>query len=203
MKYISLTIDDQTITVPAGSTLLAAARRLGISIPTLCHFAGQKTRAVCRICSVQRADNGRMVPACATPVEEGMQIETDNDAVVAARRTLMEFILAEHGRCGEPNCAVEQLAEQLGVSHTRFEAPSRSAEVNRSSDFVMVHPERCIHCDRCVEACGKDQRVIARAGRGATVAVVFDDDRSMGDSSCTGCGDCVAVCPAGGLLEAV
>jgi predicted molibdopterin-dependent oxidoreductase YjgC len=203
MQAVSLTINGQTLCAPAGATILSVARRQGIEIPTLCHLPGHKTRAVCRICVVSLVGSGGMVPACATPVEEGMEIETDCAAVIATRRLLMEFILAEHGECGEPECVIERLADHLGVTETRFQSPEHASSGNLSSDFITVRPELCIHCDRCVQACGKDQQVLARSGRGATVAIAFDDDRSMADSSCTNCGDCIAVCPAGGLLQAL
>ncbi|MDP7301726.1 MAG: 2Fe-2S iron-sulfur cluster-binding protein [Pirellulaceae bacterium] len=203
MQRISLTIDGQDICVPTGTTILSAARRLNISIPTLCHFPGQTVRAVCRICVVELEGTGHLVPACAAPAQDGMKIATDSAAVVAARRVLMEFILAEHGECDNPLCGIEQLAEQIGVSTTRFQATRRAARSDLSSDFVSVQPQLCVHCDRCIQACQRDQQVLARTGRGANVAVAFDDGRSMGESSCTGCGDCVTVCPAGGLLEAV
>ena len=203
MQYVGLTIDGKNINVPVGTTILSAARRLGISIPTLCHFPGHKTRAVCRICVVAIKGTDRMVPACATPVEDGMMIETNSAAGVNARQLLMEFILSEHGECGDPSCGIEQLAEQIGVSTTRFQSPQRAARGNLSSDFVTVRAELCVHCDRCVRACEQDQQVLARMSRGASVTVAFDDDLSMGESSCTTCGDCVAACPAGGLLIGV
>ncbi len=200
MQRVSLTIDGRTISVPPGTSILKAARRLGISIPTLCHLPGQRTRAVCRICMVGLKGSARLVPACATPVDEGMQVETATADVVATRRTIMEFILAEHGTCGTSKCAVEQLAEDMGVTESRFQGPAIDSRTRLSSDFVTVRPERCIHCDRCIEACAKDRKVLVRAGRGAAVHIAFDDERSMGDSSCSTCGDCVSVCPAGGLL---
>ncbi len=200
MRYVTLTIDDQSVRVPRGTTLLSAAKRAGCDVPTLCHLPGRKPRAVCRICVVERRDNGRLVPACATDAEEGMVIETNSKTVSSARRTLMEFILAEHGECDDPGCQVEQLAAEIGVSDTRFEAPHQECRSGLSSDFVRVKPERCIHCDRCIQACSRDRQVLARSGRGADVVIAFDDDQAIGDSSCTTCGDCVAVCPAGGLL---
>jgi NADH dehydrogenase/NADH:ubiquinone oxidoreductase subunit G len=203
MQHISLIIDGHDTSVPAGTTLLDAARQLGIDIPTLCHLQGHKTRAVCRVCVVALKGSGHMVPACATAATEGMQIETGSAEVLAARRLLMEFTLAEHGECDDATCAIEELAGQLGVSKTRFQAPRHSNRSDLSSDFVSVRPELCVHCDRCSQACERDQQVLARAGRGALVAVAFDDDRTMADSTCTNCGDCVSVCPAGGLSAVV
>jgi len=130
-----------------------------------------------------------------------MQIETAAADVVAVRKVIMEFILAEHGECGHPECRIEELAASLGVSRTRFpfRAPARRLPV--SSDFVTIVPERCVHCDRCIEACAKDRNVLARSGHGTAVHVSFDDHAVHG-AACSVCGDCVSVCPAGGLLEA-
>ncbi len=201
MQRVSLTINGQTIHARRGTTILQAARDQGIEIPTLCHFPGHGTRAVCRVCVVALEGSGRMVPACATLVEAGMVIETNGAAVVAARRVLMEFILAEHGRCGEPACAIEQLADQLGVSETRFQAPTTVSQKDLSSDFITVRSGLCVHCDRCIQVCGRDQQVIARSGRGAAVSITFDDGLTMTESSCTSCGDCIAVCPGAGLRQ--
>ncbi len=202
MPQVSLTIDGEQITVPQGTTILKAARRLGVAIPTLCHFPGHRPRAVCRICVVAIQGTARLVPACSTPVSDGMRVETEAADVVAVRRTLMEFILAEHHNCGDPDCQIEQLAASLGVARTRFEAPALARRNVISSDFVSVVSERCVHCDRCIEACASDRKVLARRGHGAEVHVAFGEEREDADVSCSVCGDCVSVCPAGGLTVA-
>ncbi len=140
MQHISLIIDGHDTSVPAGTTLLDAARQLGIDIPTLCHLQGHKTRAVCRICVVALKGSGRMVPACATAATEGMQIETGSAEVLAARRLLMEFTLAEHGECDDATCAIEELAGQLGVSKTRFQAPRHSNRSDLSQSVRLGNP---------------------------------------------------------------
>ena len=200
MTSISLTIDGRSLSVRSGSTILQAARRLGISIPTLCHAPGQRNRSVCRICVVAVDNSPRLVPACSTLVRDGMTVETDREDVIAARRTLMEFILAEHRECGEPTCLIERLAESMGIDRTRFVAPTQTGRSVIRSDFVTVISERCVHCDRCIQACTKDRRVLTRAGHGAAVHVRFGTEETSAPV-CSVCGDCVSVCPAGGLLE--
>ncbi len=202
MQRVTLTIDGKQISVRPGTPILKAARSVGASIPTLCHLPGRRTRAVCRICVVAVQGSARLVPACATPVSEGMQVDTQAADVVAVRRTLMEFILAEHRDCGDPDCQIEQLAAELGVGQSRFHAPESTRRNVFPSDFVSVLSQRCVHCDRCIEACAADRNVLARSGHGATVQVDFADGESSHETACSVCGDCVSVCPAGGLIPA-
>ncbi|MAG92403.1 MAG: hypothetical protein CMJ48_01445 [Planctomycetaceae bacterium] len=202
MPGVTLTIDGRTARVPEGTSILDAARRVGVKLPTMCHVNGCKPRAVCRMCVVALGGSLRLVPSCATTVTEGMQVQTDTPEVETARKLLMEFMLAEHGECDDPNCAIERLARQLGVYSTRFQMDKSLQEDDFSSKFITVDPENCILCDRCVQACGKDQQVIVRAGRGRSVAISFDTGLSMRDAACTDCGDCLSVCPAGALAEA-
>ena len=202
MPRVSLTIDGRKVTVPQGTTILKAARTIGVAIPTLCHFRGHRPRAVCRICVVAVSGSSRLVPACVTPVTEGMQVETQAADVIAVRRTLMEFILAEHHDCGDPECQIERLAEQLGVQQTRFQAPALSGGNIFSTDFVQVITQRCVHCDRCISACAADRNVLSRRGSGAAVHVAIEKGADFGGVECSVCGDCVAACPAGGLAVA-
>ncbi len=196
MRRIKLQIDERVVGVSQGTTILEAAAAAGSPVPRLCHVPGLPPRLVCRLCLVRVQGARGMVSACATAVEDGMKVATRDAEIDDMRRTLVEFLLAEHGTCGRRNCDVELLAAALGVSGSRYYAP-RDTTPNLGSHYIEAHPELCVHCDRCIRACSR--QVITRIGRGAAIRFSFDDGKTLGMSSCMGCGDCVAVCPAGAL----
>lgn len=200
LQHVSLTVDGTNVTVPAGTTLVDAGRTVGIRIPTLCHLPGRPARGVCRVCSVFVNGRRNLLPACATLAESGMEVETQSPAVLKARRIVLELALAEHGTCdvavcgGEQRCDLARLARQHGVVNQRFDTIEKPHCDELSSDSIDVRADACILCDRCIQAC-RDLHVISRAGRGQNTRIIFDADRSMDESDCVACGDCVAVCP--------
>ncbi len=200
MQQVTLTIDGTQVEVRAGTSLIDAAQRAGVHIPSLCYLPGQPARGVCRVCSVSVAGRRGLVPACATSAADGMEVETQSPAVDQARRLLFELALAEHGPCdddvcgGEQNCQLVRLARQYGVTEQRLDPIEKPPRGELSSDNIQVRLDGCILCDRCIQAC-RDLHVIGRAGRGEDTHIVFDADQTMGESSCVTCGDCVAVCP--------
>jgi len=175
--------------------VLEAAAAAGVRIPRLCHVPGLPSRAVCRLCLVEVEGRAGWVPACGTPAVDGMSVRTDGAALVTARRTVMELILAEHGPCAQPGCEVEAIAREVGVTDSPFVVPAPPVPTPPGSDFIELDPARCVHCDRCIRKCSR--QVITRRGRGPEVLFGFEDGRPMTETSCTGCGDCVAICPAG------
>ncbi len=202
MQYVTLTVDGTEVKVRAGTTILEAAKKADVMIPTLCFLPGRSARGVCRLCSVAVMNRRGLVSACSTPVAQGMEVETQLPVVQQARRIVLELALAEHGPCdektcgGEQKCQLVQLARKQGVREKRFDTIEKTKRENLSSDNILVQPDGCILCDRCITACS-DLQIIARAERGADTRIVFDADRSMEDSNCIACGDCVAVCPVG------
>ena len=202
MQYVTLTIDGTEVKVRAGTSLLEAAKKAGVIIPTLCFLPGRPARGVCRVCSVAIIDRRGLVPACSTPAAEGMEVETQLPVVQKARRVVLELALAEHGPCnknvcgGEQKCQLVQLARKHGIREKRFDIIEKPSREDLSSDNIQVQPDGCILCDRCIQACG-DLQIIARAERGTGTHIIFDADRSMEESNCIACGDCVAVCPVG------
>ncbi|MBI2378182.1 MAG: 4Fe-4S dicluster domain-containing protein [Deltaproteobacteria bacterium] len=188
--FVSVVVDGKPVRVAGGATLLDAIRASGGWVPTLCHLAHGERRSVCRLCIVEVG--GRVVTSCDRQAVGGEEILTGTERLVGVRRTLMELVLAEHGSCGE-GCEVESLALRLGVSQTRFSVP-RPAPERVGGEFLEVRLDRCVHCDRCIRSC--DRGVIARRGEGGNVTMGFDGGPSIDASRCTGCGDCVAACPA-------
>ena len=195
---ITLSINDQTITVKNKTTLLKAAKNMGVFIPTICDLPGYPVRSVCRLCLVEQKGEKKLLPACSTIAQEGMTIYTDSDIVIKNRKIMMEFILAEHGKCHREKCELKQLGEQLGVHATRFATPPNLEKQNVSSEYLEINAHSCIYCDRCIRIC-QTKKVMSRAGKGSLISIVFDDNRSVDASSCIHCRDCVEICPTGAI----
>lgn len=200
LQQVSLTIDGTPVTVREGTSLIDAARTVGLHVPSLCYLPGCPARGVCRVCSVFVTDRRGLVPGCATAAVEGMEVKTTSPVVLQARRMVLELALAEHGPCddavcgGEQRCHLAQLAREHGVVEKRFDTIEKAHRAELSSDSIQVRADACILCDRCIQAC-RDLHIIGRTGRGRTTRIIFDEDRDMGESACVACGDCVAVCP--------
>ncbi|HWC20505.1 MAG TPA: cyclic nucleotide-binding domain-containing protein [Terriglobales bacterium] len=205
---ITLTIDDQKITVPAGTTIFDAARLNGIPIPTLCHQQNESPVGVCRLCVV---DVGARVFAasCIREAENNMVVRTGNDRVQAARKTLIELLMADHpAPCARQqqsqDCELEALAQGYNLSASRFAKRLLPAhEKDESSLSMMVDHAACILCDRCIRGCSEIRHnfVIARQGKGYAASISFDSDLPMGSSSCVACGECMVSCPTGALTN--
>ena len=196
MRRVSLSIDGQEVAVPDGSTILEAARRAGVAIPQLCHFAGKPERGVCRLCVVEVEGNAGLVASCHTRAEPGMRVSTQGAELARHRRVLMELAMLEHGRCGRQGCEVEALASELGAALPGTEPYVEESELG--SEHIEVRPTLCIHCDRCIRSC--EYEVIRRMGSGFQVTMAFTGGGPLDSSPCTGCGDCIAACPAGVLV---
>ena len=207
-KEVTLTIDDQKVTVPAGTTIFDAARLNGIPIPTLCHQQNETPVGVCRVCVV---DVGARVygAACIREAENNMVVKTNSDNVKAARKTLVELLMSDHpSPCAREqhseDCELEALARSYSVGTPRFAkrlTPSHAKD--ESSLSIMVDHSACILCDRCIRGCSEIRHnfVIARKGKGYAAAISFDTDLPMGSSSCVSCGECMVSCPTGALTN--
>ena len=207
-KEITLTIDEQKITVPAGTTIFDAARIHGIPIPTLCHQQNETPVGVCRVCVV---DVGARVytAACIREAENNMVVKTNTDKVKSARKTLVELLMADHpSPCAREqqsgDCELETLAKSYSVGAPRFaKRLTPSHPKDESSLSIMVDHSACILCDRCIRGCSEIRHnfVIARQGKGYAAAISFDSDLPMGSSSCVSCGECMVSCPTGALTN--
>jgi len=204
---VELTIDGRTVQVPAGTTVYDAARLNGIAIPTLCHLQNQTPVGVCRLCMV---DTGARVlsASCVRPVEPGMKVSTNSEKVLAARKTLLELLMADHpSPCARQehsgDCELETLAKQAGVGAPRFARRTTSRGEDDSSLAIAVDHDACILCDRCIRGCDeiKNNFVLGRMGKGYGTGIAFDLNAPMGDSTCISCGECMVSCPTGALTN--
>src|SRR5713226_8599163 len=204
---IELTIDGAAVRVPEGTTVFDAARMQGISIPTLCHLQNETPVGVCRLCVV---DTGARVltAACVRPVEAGLKVITGSEKVLAARKTLLELMMADHpSPCARQknsgDCELETLAAAAGVSEPRYARRTVSRGHDDSSLAIAVDHDACILCDRCVRGCDevKNNFVLGRMGKGYSTGIAFDLNSPMGDSTCISCGECMVSCPTGALTN--
>ena len=204
---VELTIDGKAVQVPAGTTVFDAARLQGIAIPTLCHLQNQTPVGVCRLCVV---DTGARVlsASCVRPVEPGMKVTTNSEKVLAARKTLLELLMADHpSPCARQeksgDCELESLARAAGVDTPRFARRTVSRGLDDSSLAIAVDHDACILCDRCIRGCDeiKSNFVLGRMGKGYSAGISFDLNSPMGDSTCISCGECMVSCPTGALTN--
>lgn len=212
MEKINIIIDNKSLQVEKGQTVLKAARAAGIDIPTLCYYEldGVKLEnrpGGCRICVVEIEGRKNLAPACATEVAEGMVIHTCSLRVVNARRTVLELILSDHPAdcliCPKNGkCELQSLAQRLGVREIPFQG-EQSTYRKDLSPAIIRDVDKCVMCRRCETVCNVWQTVgaLSAVNRGfqAVVAPAFEQD--LVKSPCTYCGQCIMACPVGALSE--
>jgi predicted molibdopterin-dependent oxidoreductase YjgC len=202
-RMVEITIDGQTLSVPEGSTILEAARKLGIDTPTLCFLETLTPVNVCRVCVVELQGARTLVPACSRKVEPGMQIKTDSERVRLSRRMVLEFLASAVDISTAPQFAAYM--ERYGADPERFGAARATVKqpVKVDNDLYVRDYSKCILCYKCVEACGVDAQntfAIAVAGRGFSAGIATEFDVPLPESACVYCGNCIGVCPTGALM---
>ena len=208
MDLITLTIDGVEVQVEPGTTVLEAARKAHIHIPTLCYLEGINEIGACRICCVDTGARS-LQAACVLPVSQGMKVRTNTPAVREARKMNLELILSNHERkcltcVRSGNCELQKLSHDLGVSEeTRFEGRKTDRPIDDLSPSIVREPNKCVLCRRCVAACAKVQKigVIGPVMRGFNTAIAPAWNKQLAEVSCINCGQCIEACPVGCLHE--
>ncbi|HPQ40363.1 MAG TPA: NADH-dependent [FeFe] hydrogenase, group A6 [bacterium] len=204
---VSVTIDGQTIKVPLGTTILEAARHLGIRIPTLCYHDDLCIAGVCRICVVEVEKMWTLQAACAFPITAPIVVRTHSRRVRQARRHILDLMLSQHyGECyscnRNGNCELQDLAHEYGVDFYRFGHPQKSLhDVDNSSHSVVRDMDKCILCRRCVRTCIDLQEVgvLEAVNRGDKTVISTFSDKPLADVVCINCGQCINRCPTAAL----
>jgi NADH-quinone oxidoreductase subunit G len=201
-------INGATVEAPAGTSILDAARRAGIRIPSLCKHPDLLPTAACGLCIVRIAGRPRMQRACALALEDGMEITTHDGELTEIRRTVLELILSNHPNacltCGRNgNCELQTLAGEFGVRQDRFKKHVPEIPPDRSNGSITIDFTKCIKCGRCVQVCQEVQNVWALSflDRGINTRMAPAGDISLADSPCIKCGQCAAHCPTGAIVE--
>ncbi|MDD4181495.1 MAG: NADH-dependent [FeFe] hydrogenase, group A6, partial [Victivallaceae bacterium] len=210
---VKLTVNNMPVEVEDGATILDAATKTGIKIPTLCHmhldsFDVEHRCGSCRICVVEVEGRRNLAPSCCTPASEGMKVKTNSIRAINARRTIMDLILSNHPKdcltCERNgSCDLQKLAGEMDLHQILYEGEMSKRKKDLSSKAIVRDTGKCIMCRRCETACNVMQTVgiLSGIGRGFDVTVGTAGRRLLEDTECTFCGQCVAACPVGALTE--
>ncbi len=209
-KQINLTINGLPVLVPKGTTILDAAEKLKIKIPTLCYHKDLCVAGNCRVCVVEQIGSKKLVAACATPVHEGMEIMTNSINVRNSRKHIIELLLSEHNadctKCYKNgNCELQELAAEYKITNMDFIdlVPEKHYTIDNYSPSIVKDNSKCIRCQRCVRTCEELQSVgalsVSHKGHEMEISTFFN--KPMTDVVCTNCGQCIIHCPTGALVE--
>ncbi len=212
MDTVKLNIDNKSVVVKKGTTILQAAKEIGVDIPTLCYMKLddlniENKPGGCRICVVEVEGRRNLAPACCTDVNEGMEVKTHSIRAINARRTVMELILSDHPAdcliCAKSgNCDLQDMAHNLGIRKLNYQG-EQSHYREDTSPAIIREVDKCIMCRRCEMMCNEVQTVgvLSAINRGFESVVAPAFEMNLDHSVCTYCGQCVAVCPTGALTE--
>lgn len=209
MEMVTLTINGQTVLAPKNATILEAARSAGIYIPTLCYHPELAPEGACRLCVVEASGARSLVASCVYPVAEGMVVKTNTPKVRAARKMVVELLLANHPKeclsCQKSgDCELQKIAADLGLRKIRFEGGARKAHtIDGSNPCLVRDQEKCILCGRCIRVCRDVQgmNVYSFANRGFDTIVSTAFEQDLGNVACSYCGQCASFCPTGAIVE--
>lgn len=208
MAAKTLTIDGQMVSAEEQQTVLEAARDHGIRIPTLCHQDGVMAVGACRLCLVEVTGINKLLPACVTKVQEGMDVKTNTERLKKYRRMILELLFAERNHVcavcvSNGNCELQALAMEHGMDHVRYGYRFPKCGVDLTHRLFGADGNRCVLCGRCVRVCWYIEGAGTKnvSGRGVNSSIINDLHQPWGTAeSCTSCGKCVLSCPTGALF---
>lgn len=202
---VKLIINGQKVSVPEGTTIMDAAKKVGVHIPHLCFLKGINEIGACRVCLVEVEGMDKLVPACDTECREGMKVLTNSPRLRRTRRINIEMILSDHDtdcaacvRSG--NCTLQTIANDMGIIMNHYQNTAEKARWN--TDLPLIRDaSKCVKCMRCIQICEKVQSLgvwdLQGTGHRTTVGVV--DNLDIQDADCSLCGQCITHCPVGAL----
>jgi len=208
-QELSVRIDGELCRASEGQTILDVARANKKYIPTLCYLEGLSAVGACRLCIVEVSGVGRLLPACTTPVADGMSVTTNSEKLTRYRRMAIEFLFSERNHycavcVSNGHCELQSMAQKLGVTYVEYPYSYPRLPVDMSHRRFVLDHNRCILCTRCVRVCDEVEgaHVFDVAARGIRSMICCDLNRPWGQArNCTNCGKCVQVCPTGALAE--
>jgi len=207
-NFITLTIDGVKVEVPAGTTVLEAAKKAGNNIPTLCYLKDVNAIGACRMCVVE-AGGRALQAACVLPATDGMVVKTNTPKIREYRKTLLELVLSAHEKkcltcVRSQNCELQKLCLDLGVENgDRFAGSQNNYAIDDVSPSIVRDNNKCILCRRCVATCANIQNVgvIGAVNRGFNTSIESPWNLKLNDMACINCGQCITACPVGALYE--
>ena len=208
---INLTIDGQSVEVPEGSTVLQAARKAGIDIPTLCDHPNLAPYGGCRLCVVEVEGARTLQTSCTLPVNNNMVVHTNTPKLQEARKTVLSLIFSERNhfcpycQVSGGDCELQNAAYGQGMTYWPLQPNWQTFQVDASHPYFVLDNNRCILCRRCVRACDElvGNSTLGIEERGAKSCLVADYGIPLGESTCISCGVCVQICPTGALIDQI
>lgn len=210
MAEIALTIDGKEVKGEEGDTILRVCQRNGIDVPTLCHFEGLTDIGSCRMCIVEIEKPGRprIETACTTSAVGGMVVRTNTEELNSMRKAILELLFSEGNHycpycVASGDCELQDLAYRFGIDHLRWPSMFIKRDVDSSHEYLIMEPNRCILCRRCVRACAElvGNHTLEVGGRGTETRIIADLKLPWGESSCVKAGACLQVCPTGAISD--
>ena len=207
-NLVNITIDNQNISVPEGTTILEAAKKSGIDIPTLCFLKDINEIGDCRMCVVKVEGRRGFATSCIQKVEEGMVIKTHTPEIIEARHVMLDLIISNHDKdcltCSRMgNCELQALASKFGIQNIEYKGEREEHPVDDLSPSIVKDPNKCILCRRCVATCKNIQKIgaIDCGNRGFDSSISTSYNKSLKDTNCVFCGQCIEACPTSALRE--